>query len=141
MTPIRLVLSAAALLIVSSASASAAPAFVLTNVNLRSGPATTNDIVVLIPAGSMVDASNCTDGWCAVTWQDKTGFAIQTALDTSGRPRMRYGAPEPYDVDPSYPVPPPPAAYVGPPAVIYGPGYGPGYGYYGPYGPGWHRRW
>jgi uncharacterized protein YraI len=141
MTRTRLALCAAALMVAAATDASAATAFVLTNVNLRSGPATTNDIVVLIPAGSMVDASNCTDGWCAVTWRNKSGFAIQTALDTSGRPPMRYGAPEPYDGDPSYPVPPPPAVYVGPPAVIYGPGYGPGYGYYGPYGPGWHRRW
>jgi len=136
----QLMLCTGALLTLSATSVAAAPAFVLSNVNLRSGPATTNDVVVLIPAGSVVEANNCTDGWCAVTWQDKSGFAIQTALDMSGRPHARYGgperygAPEPYEPEPSYAVGPP--VYVAPPPVYYGPGYG----YYGPYGR-WGRRW
>jgi uncharacterized protein YraI len=126
---------AGAFLTLSATSLAAAPAFVLSNVNLRSGPATTNDVVLLIPAGAVVEANNCNDGWCAVTWQDKTGFAIQTALDMSGRPHVSYGAPQP-SPGPGYAVGPP--VPVGPPVVYYGPGYG----YYGPYGGwGWHRRW
>jgi uncharacterized protein YraI len=132
----RFALCAGVLLTLSATPLAAAPAFVLSNVNLRAGPATTNDIVVLIPAGAVVEANNCTDGWCAVTWQDKTGFAIQTALDMSGRPHVRYGAPQPYGPEPGYAVGPP--VPVGPPVVYYGPGYG----YYAPYGGwGWHRRW
>jgi uncharacterized protein YraI len=127
------VLCGGALVTLSATSVAAAPAYVLSNVNLRSGAATTNDIVVLIPAGSVVEATNCTDGWCAVTWQDKTGFAIQTALDMSGRPHPRYGAPQGYAPEPGYAMGPP--VYAAPPPVYYGPGYG----YYGP-GWGWRRR-
>ena len=75
---------ATAWLALSGAAANAAPAYVKSTVNLRSGPATTNDIVGKIPGGSRVEANNCSD-WCEVTWQGKTGFAIKSALDTSGR--------------------------------------------------------
>jgi hypothetical protein len=131
----RFLFYAGALFTLSAASAAAAPAYVLSNVNLRSGPATTNDLVVLIPAGSVVDATNCSDGWCAVTWKDKSGFTIQTALDLSGRPHPTYGAPGHNGPPPGYVEG---APGYGPPPVYYGPPYG----YYGPYwGWGWHRYW
>ena len=37
------------------------------------------------PGGSLVDATNCAEGWCEVEWQGKKGFAIETAIDRSGR--------------------------------------------------------
>src|SRR5215467_13361771 len=123
----RLALCAGALLALSATSVAATPAYVLSNVNLRSGRATTNDIVVLIPAGSVVEATECTEGWCAVTWQDKSGFTIETALDMSGRPHAP--APRAYAPPPGY-VAGPPVYAAPPPAVYYGPGY-----YYGPYAP------
>ena len=123
-----LTLCVGAFAIVSATSAIAAPAYVMTNVNMRSGPATTNEIVSKIPGGSLVEANNCKDGWCEVSWQGKNGFAIQTALDLSGRvpsrPRTSY-----------QPVPGPGYVESGPP-VYYGPGpyyYGPRYYYGGPY--------
>jgi uncharacterized protein YraI len=126
-----LTLCAGALAVVSAASAAAAPAYVVTTVNLRAGPGTTNEIVTKIPGGSLVDASNCKDGWCEVSWQGKNGFAIQTALDLSGRaptrPRAVYRSP-PYYVEG-------PPVYYGPPYPYY---YAPRYYYYGPY---WRRRW
>src|SRR5262245_39084871 len=64
----RLTLCAGAFAILSSYAA-AKPAYVLTTVNMRSGPATTNDIVAKIPAGSLVEANNCNNGWCEVSWQ------------------------------------------------------------------------
>jgi uncharacterized protein YraI len=128
----RFLLYTGAVLTLSATSAAANPAYVLSNVNLRSGRATTNDVVVLIPSGSVVDATDCTDGWCAVTWKDKSGFAIQTALDMSGRPHPRYSGPGPYG--PGYAERPP---VYGPPPVYYGPPYA-----YGPYwGWGWRRYW
>jgi len=45
---------------------------------------TANEIVSKIPGGSLVDASNCNDGWCEVDWQGKKGFAIASALDRNG---------------------------------------------------------
>ena len=143
MTSTRLLISAAAFLTLSAANATAGPAYVKSTVNLRTGAGTTNESLGKIPAGSLVDASNCTDGWCEVEWQGKKGFAIATALDTSGRVPNRQGpaagprrAYDPLDDD---------DVVVGPP-VYYGPRYYYPYrpyyyGYYG-YRPYWgYRRW
>jgi uncharacterized protein YraI len=132
MRPIGPIVCLAALL-ASAASAVAKPAYVLTTVNLRAAPGTTNAIVGKIPGGSLVDASGCTNGWCAVSWQDKRGFTIQSALDLSGRVPRR-GPP------PGYAVEDGPVYYEGgppPPPYYYGPVYGP---YYRPYW-GWHRHY
>jgi uncharacterized protein YraI len=118
-----------------SAAAMAKPGYVSSTVNLRAAAGTTNEIVAKIPGRSLVDVGECTGGWCAVTWQDKSGFAIQTALDVSGRvPR-----------GPAYP--PPDNGYVamGPPTVYYEEPpvyYRPRPYYYGYYGPRHYwRRW
>ena len=85
-----------------------------------------------------------------VTFQDKSGFAIQTAVDTTGRPRRAAVRRGPQGIDPDddfEPVAPGYGAY-GPP-VVYGPGpyyapgpyYGPAIGIYGGWGPGWGRGW
>ena len=84
MTPTRLTICAATLVLLSAASASAEPAYVASTVNLRAGAGTGNEIVAKIPGGSLVDATNCSE-WCEVEWQGKKGFAIATALDRSGR--------------------------------------------------------
>ena len=135
-------LCAGALFVVSAASAFASTAYVASTVNLRSGPGTTNEIVAKIPAGSRIDASNCKDGWCEVVWQDKNGFAIQTALDLSGRvPPRGPAAARGYTVDSEYVPVSPPVVYT-PPGYAYGfyPYYRPYY--YRPYGSwrGYYRR-
>ena len=84
MTPTRLTICAATLVLLSAASATAEPAYVASTVNLRAGAGTGNEIVAKIPGGSLVDAANCSE-WCEVEWQGKKGFAIATALDRSGR--------------------------------------------------------
>jgi hypothetical protein len=71
----------------------AKPAYVGSTVNLRAAPGTTSERLAKIPGGSLVDADNCSEGWCAVTWQDKNGFAIQSALDMSGRVPAQRAAP------------------------------------------------
>jgi uncharacterized protein YraI len=117
-------------LAISATCAAAKPAYVLSTVNLRAAPGTTNEIIAKIPAGSLVDTASCTEGWCEVTWQDKTGFAIQTALDMSGRvPQRRPGPPSGYEVVPG-------PGYIVEEAPVYY-GYGP---YYGPrrY---WRHHW
>jgi uncharacterized protein YraI len=121
-----------ALLLGITTGALAKPAYVASAVNLRAAPGTTNEIVSKIPGGSLVDADNCTDGWCAVTWQGKSGFAIQSALDLSGRvPQRRAGPGRVYDEGPDYVEGPP--VYYAPP--VYVAPY-----YYGrPWG--WRHRW
>lgn len=116
-----------------AAPAVAKPAYVPSTVNLRSGPGTDKDILGKIPSGSLIDVGECTAGWCAVTWQDKNGYAIQTAIDFTGRvPPRRVSRPRYYVEEPPiyYEVPPPP--------VYYGPYYR--RHYFGPYwGP--RYRW
>jgi uncharacterized protein YraI len=136
MTPHLLCLvSGLGVLLGAVTGACAKPAYVATTVNLRAAPGTGNEIVVKIPGGSLVDADNCTDGWCAVTWQDKSGFAIQSALDLSGRVPRRAGPPPGYVGRPEE-VEVGPPVYYGPPPPVYYPGP-----YYGPYYRGYRHRW
>lgn len=134
-------------LLAASGAAFAAPAYVPSTVNLRAAPGTTSEIVTKIPGGSLIDAANCTEGWCAVTWQGKSGFAKQTALDMSGRvaqqrtvQRRSYPVQgEVYEDDgPDYVAEAPPVYYAPRPYYY---GYGPYYRSWG-WGGGWHhRRW
>jgi uncharacterized protein YraI len=131
------------ILLGATAGVMAKPAYVASTVNLRAAPGTTSGVVRKIPGGSLVNADNCSEGWCAVTWQDNNGFAIQSALDMSGRvPRQRAAR------SPRYPAPP--SDYVeGPDYVVEGPlvYYQPALPYYYGYGPyyrrhsGWRRHW
>jgi uncharacterized protein YraI len=124
--------------IVAAASAAwAAPAYVPSTVNLRAAPGTTSEIVTKIPGGSLIDADNCSEGWCAVTWQGKSGFAKQTALDMSGRvPQQRAAQRRPYPAQGDVYVDEGPADYVAEAPPVY---YAPRPYYYG-YGP-YYRSW
>lgn len=123
-----------------AAPALAKPAYVPSTVNLRAAPGTGSEIVAKIPGGSLVDAGGCDGGWCEITWQDKKGYAIQTAIDLSGRvPQQRAASgPAGYRNGPQVVEGPEMVdgpAYYSPPAVVY-------YGgpYYRPYW-GWRRHW
>jgi hypothetical protein len=133
-------------------AAAAKPGFASSTVNLRAEANTTSAVVTKIPGGSLIDVGDCTDGWCAVTFQGQNGFAIATALDTTGRVTRRAAArraapgddfePVAPGYGPAYAVAPPPAVYYGASPYWYGRPYwyGPrpywGYRRYG----GW-RRW
>jgi Bacterial SH3 domain len=129
-----------AALALAAAPAAAKPAYVPSTVNLRAAPGTASEIVGKIPGGSLIDAGDCSEGWCAVTWQGKSGFAIQSALDLSGRVPPRrppgYAGPPPGYRDGEVVVEGPPVYYEPPPPYYYG--------YYGPrYRPywGWRHHW
>ena len=85
----KIAASAGVLLALSAASAAAAPALAVNNVNLRQGPGTTYTVIMTIPGGSNVDVSGCSGQWCQVTFQGQNGYAIATSLDQGG------GAPPP----------------------------------------------
>ncbi len=127
-----------ALMLAATTFVSAKPATVTSTVNLRAAPGTTSEVLTKIPGGSLVDIGECSEGWCAVTWQDKNGFTIESALDKSGRAPVRRAAPPVY-ADEGYIEEPP--VYYGPPPVYYEPRpyyYG---GYYGPYYRRYWRNW
>jgi len=144
----KIAASAGLLLALSAASAVAAPALAVNNVNLRQGPGTNYAVILTIPGGSNVDVGSCGGEWCQVTFQGRHGYAIATSFDQGdGAPPPGVAGPPP-DADLDVPIPvapiaPPsigPPVYVGPPPPAY-------YFYgYGPYGPYWHggyyyRRW
>ncbi len=121
----------------------AKPAYVASTLNLRAAPGTGSEIVTKIPGGSLVDAAGCDGGWCEVSWQDKKGFVIQTAIDMSGRvPQQRAAAagpayrqvPRGQEMAEDPEIVGGPVYYDAPPPVVY---YRP---YYRPYW-GWRRHW
>ena len=146
-------LCAGLFVLVSAAAAAAKPGVTTSTVNLRKDPNTASDVLAKMPPGSHVEVGDCNDGWCAITFGDKNGYAIATSLDTTGRappPHAVRRGPPPgpgyaYEDDdtavrglapPGYVRVPGPGAYVAPRPYYYdGPYYGP---YYRPY---WGPRW
>lgn len=142
-------------LVLSAAPAAGSAAYVTATLNLRAEAGTSSAILARIPAGSAVNATDCADGWCKVAWRGRSGYAIQTALDMSGKRAFRrslrhgpgpvarrpvYLAPRRYVVRPApdYYYAPPPAFYYGPAPYYY---YRPA-PYWGPrWGWGWGRGW
>ena len=49
---------------------------------LHKTPAAHSEVVAVIPKGSKVDASSCSDGWCRVSWNGKQGYALAKTLRT-----------------------------------------------------------
>jgi hypothetical protein len=144
----RLALAATTVLLLTGV-ASAKHGVAASTVNLRAEANTTSEVLAKIPAGAKLEVGDCKDGWCAVTYQGKSGFSIATALDLSGKPRRMVrrlppgiGPDDDFEPVPhGYAAPPPPVAYAPGPAYYYygGPHWGPYWGYRG-WGWGW-RRW
>lgn len=137
----RVAAGAALVTVLSIGCASAKPAKVSADVNLRKAPNTDSEILTLIPKGTKVDVGKCTNGWCQVSWNGQEGFAIAKNLGMARVRRPRgpgpggeyeedYGPPGPYG-----PGPYGPPGYYGDPYYP-GPYWGPRYGW----GPGWGRR-
>ena len=143
----RLIVTGALTLLLTGGAA-AAPGTAVTTVNLRAEANTSSAILGKIGAGSRVEIGDCTGGWCAASWQGKSGFVIQTSLDMSGRAAVRTARRMPPGAEHIVAGGPPGYVVAPGPAVVYAPGpyyYGAPYwrGYYGPrcgYGWGW-RRW
>lgn len=138
----RLAASAAVITILSVGCASAKPAKVSADVNLRKAPNTDSEILTLIPKGTKINVLRCAGGWCQVSWNGHEGFAIARNLGMArARPprgpggEYEYGPPGAYGPGPYYGPP----GYYGYGPYYRGPYWGPGYG--GGPGWGWRRRW
>jgi uncharacterized protein YraI len=66
-------------------SAGAVSAATLTdNLNLRSGPGISHDIIGAMPAGSDVRVLSCGPSWCRVVRNDTTGYASRRFISSGG---------------------------------------------------------
>jgi uncharacterized protein YraI len=104
---------AAGLLLMSAGAASAAPALVTGDLNLRSGPGTNFGVISVLPGGATVNVLGCGGGWCRIAWRGAGGYGYASSnyLDLGG---------------PRYAAAPP--VYVAPPPVFsFGFGFGPGW--------------
>jgi uncharacterized protein YraI len=124
----RHLVSAAALVVVSADLATAAPARVASNTNLREGPGTNFGVLGTVPGGNLVNIIRCSAGWCNVTWRGQPGYMISRNL-ARGTP---VGVVRRAPVVVAQPVVVAPA-----PVVVYG---GPVWGRRVYVGPRW-RRW
>ncbi|MEO5807294.1 SH3 domain-containing protein [Devosia sp.] len=72
-------------LLASAAMAMAAPGQITSNVNVRNGPGTQYGVVGVLPAGQMVDVSQCDSGWCYVSSNGGAGWVSATFLAKPGQ--------------------------------------------------------
>jgi uncharacterized protein YraI len=80
----------------STGWAAAAPAVVLDYLNLRVGPGYDYGIIEVIPAGWIIDAGACVDGWCQANVNGLAGYVDANYLGTARPPAIAYGAPRYY---------------------------------------------
>jgi hypothetical protein len=45
---------------------------------------TQSEVVVVVPRGTTVEASGCSDGWCLVKWNGRQGYGLAKNLRTRG---------------------------------------------------------
>ena len=128
----RAAASAAIVTVLSMVSATAKPIATTGETNLRKGPGTDTEVLTLVPKGGVVEVGNCTNGWCAASFDGKEGFVIARNVGMGPRPAprgRRMGDVQVYDQGP-------------PPTYYYQPYRYYGYPYYGWYrGWGWGRRY
>jgi hypothetical protein len=93
------------------ATAFAAAATASQEVNLRSGPATSYDVIGQLPAGQAVDVRQCEGKFCQVAYEGKTGWVSSSFL-TRG---AASGEPQTAAIVPTRPTP---AANASPSAIL-----------------------
>src|ERR1700754_4554580 len=86
-------IAAGALTALAAGAASAAPATVGTNTNLRQGPGTNFGVIMTVPGGSVVDVIRCGAEWCNVMADGRPGYMIARNLGGGGAPVAVVGAP------------------------------------------------
>jgi hypothetical protein len=144
----RLTLCAATVLTLSAGYAAARSVTTVADTNLRKGPATSSESLVMIPKGTTVEVEKCSNGWCEVKWNDQSGFAfagnvmgpvlggsrrppneVSVAADMPGPGRPPIAGGPPMAGGPPLPEGPPVGGYYedddeyGPPPGPRGPGY------------------
>lgn len=78
---------AAAAVLVFLPAAQAAPGYATANVNIRSGPGTTNPVIGTLVRGQQVDVQQCQGNWCYVINPGRNGWVSSSYLATGGTPQ------------------------------------------------------
>ncbi|WP_208440455.1 SH3 domain-containing protein [Bartonella raoultii] len=68
------------LLFLTTTISEAADAFVIRNLNLRTGPSTKHALRGLIRAGELVFVQNCKGNWCHIKYKTQTGWVSSRYL-------------------------------------------------------------
>jgi hypothetical protein len=110
MLSIRILSATLAILAVSGGVAAAQSP--VTNLNMRSGPGTSYQVLGVIPAGAPVAVLGCDGRWCQVNYAGRIGYANGNYLGGESRAVMAPGAA---------------AAYASSGGYGYGPTFGSGY--------------
>jgi len=75
-------LVAAAIVVLSAASAVAEPAVVQSKLNLRAGPGPAFATLAVLPPGTKVNTTKCAEEWCRVTVGRVSGYVSRDFLKT-----------------------------------------------------------
>jgi uncharacterized protein YraI len=79
---IKILLAGAALSLLPAA-ATAEPALVVTDLNMRASPSTQYSILDVIPGGAIINARFCiSNGWCRVSYDGRLGWVSGRYLRT-----------------------------------------------------------
>ena len=76
----------------ASAAGCSDPGFVTVQTELRQGPAAESKSVAVIPKGSAIRVSDCSNGWCRVSWNGRDGYILTKSVHFNESSRNR---PEP----------------------------------------------
>jgi uncharacterized protein YraI len=91
---------AALVTLLSVVAATAKPIATTGETNLRKGPGTDSEVLTLVPKGGVVEVGDCTNGWCAASFDGKDGYVIARNVGMAPRPAPRgraMGAVQVYD--------------------------------------------
>lgn len=88
-------IAATAAVVLLPAAASAAPAVATANVNVRSGPGTSYDVVGVLTTGAIVDVQDCRGSWCLIEGRGPDGWVSSSYLDQRGGGTVNLGPAEP----------------------------------------------
>lgn len=84
---------------VLTGAASAREAETKSELALRAKPSSKAELLMTIPAATIVDAGSCAHGWCRVTWSSYSGYGSQSGLEL----RVAAAAPPVAEAIPVYP--------------------------------------
>lgn len=92
--------------VATAGAAMAAPAYVTSNVNVRSGPGTGYGVVDTLRRGEQVDVQQCRGSWCFVEKRGPSGWVSANYLERGGNPGWDRPPPRPPTWNPGPSRPP-----------------------------------